>query len=288
MPTREDQRTGETRFVAIASLIVAAVACIAAVLVVPEVRGLLGLDHDVGREPRTMSVFEATKPPTTVQPAGEVQTSETPPAQPTKAQPLPPKTPVAETTNIPAQAKHAVITSTPSSPVAPANMPTTSSTPTKLCLIDDAFQTIWVERQDELGCSRGPVQLTTVTVEAFEGGFLVWIKASDRIYVLRNGSSWSTYPNTWTSGEDDLPCDAARSYGYPAMGFGELWCTDHEVYESLGPPLNREIPRDGAKWQPFDNGETFQAPAGEIFIVYDDQTWEIVPSAEGAIPTQGM
>ena len=181
------------------------------------------------------------------------------------------------------------LTNTPLSPsptpllvnalVPPANTSTvfvSSSTPVVpvICQVEGAFGSVWREHTTQLGCNQGSVQTGPITIEAFQNGYLVWIKAEDRIYVIKHNGQWSVHANSWITGEDDLPCDAARSYGYPAMGFGKLWCNDSAINSSLGAPLDREQPDDNAQRQIFENGQIFRAYRGKTFVLVNNgQCW---------------
>ncbi len=134
----------------------------------------------------------------------------------------------------------------------PANTPTvsiSSSTPVApaSCQVEDTFGSVSREYTAQLGCNQGSVQTGPITIEAFQNGYLVWIAS-----------------------EEDLLCDAARAYGYPAMGFGKLWCTDATVNSSLGAPLDREQSDDNAQRQIFEKGQIFQAYQGKTFVLVNN------------------
>jgi len=140
------------------------------------------------------------------------------------------------------------------------------------CRVENAFGSIGSAYTAQLGCSRSAVEYGPITIEAFQGGYLVWVQAEDRIYAIGNDGRWSSHPNSWQAGETSLPCSAAQAYGYPAMGFGKLWCNDSTVNRLLGAPLGPEEPEDNAQRQIFENGQIFRAHGGETFLLLRDGT----------------
>jgi hypothetical protein len=145
------------------------------------------------------------------------------------------------------------------------------------------FSSIWSEYKAQLGCNRSAAQEGTITTEVFQGGYLAWVKSEDLIYVIKNDGSWSVHPNGWTSGEETLPCEAARSNGYPTMGFGKLWCNDVTVNSSLGTPLYKEEPDNYAEQQIFESGQIFRtfvhSGVGKtlvLFVLLNDGTGRVI------------
>lgn len=147
-------------------------------------------------------------------------------------------------------------------------------TSTSACQAAAIFVPAWQLYQNQLGCPTTTVQQGTITVEPFAGGYLVWIKATDRLlYTLRHRGGWSAHADMWESSMPDFACDEARHYGFPAMGFGLLWCLDAEVKSSLGAPSDRESPDDLAQMQLFEGGRMFHTRMGITFILFTDHTW---------------
>lgn len=160
----------------------------------------------------------------------------------------------------------ATLTAQPTATPQPAN-------PFAFCQVGDLFQPVWLPLQTRLGCNVSGVERgSTITTEAFQNGFLVWFAATDQIYALRYNASWSAHANTWQPGEASFSCPDAESMGYPAMGFGKLWCNEVEIRNSLGAPLGKETPDGNAHRQYFEHGEIFYAN-GRIFVLFSDQTW---------------
>lgn len=154
------------------------------------------------------------------------------------------------------------------------NGPPASSLPSPTpCLQHGLFQAVWSEHSFELGCPVGPVEDTTVTMELFEGGVMLWTKAYDRIYALPEGGQWASWPNTWEAGDDSFTCDAAREIGFPAMGFGRVWCTDSQANAQLGRPLAAETPDDNGKMQAFEKGLILRGSGDQSYILYADGSW---------------
>lgn len=163
-----------------------------------------------------------------------------------------------------------VVTPSPTSPPQETPTPVLPS-----CQVGDPFFSVWQQFSRQLGCNTSSASTDTITHQPFQGGFLVWIKSEDRIYALQYAAQqWETYPNTWTPGDESLPCEAARSYGYPAMGFGKLWCSNSTLNSVLGAPLGKEVPDDYAMRQIFELGQIFRVQGGKTFILFNNgRTW---------------
>lgn len=192
------------------------------------------------------------------------------------------------TASAPTAAPTATVTPPPPTPdatrtVVEVALPTPTDTPQPLpaspaatasCQVDGAFGSLGDEYVARVGCSRNAVEYGAITIEAFEGGYLVWIQAEDRIYAITNDGRWSTHPNSWQAGEASLPCSAAQTYGYPAMGFGKLWCSNATINRMLGAPRGPEEPNDSAQRQLFENGQIFRVQGGRTFVLlYDGTRW---------------
>jgi hypothetical protein len=155
---------------------------------------------------------------------------------------------------------------TDTSELAPTNPPTAQ------CQTDGPFHTFGSEYLADLGCSLNDAEVGTITIEPFQGGYLAWIKADDLIYAIGDDGRWSAHPNSWQAGEASLPYSAAQTYGYPAMGFGKLWCSNVTINRMLGAPRGPEEPNDSAQRQLFENGQIFRVQGGRTFILLHDGT----------------
>lgn len=150
--------------------------------------------------------------------------------------------------------------------------PIVAFTPTAECTVNGTFLFTWQAYKQKLGCSISSVQQDTITIEKFERGYMAWVKSIDKIYVLPFNERWSRYENTWTPSEPVL-CVDAQQYGYPAMGFGKLWCTNPQVRTSLGNPLDKELPKEATQSQEFEKGLIIEAAVDRVIIIFADQTW---------------
>lgn len=178
-------------------------------------------------------------------------------------------------TPMPIQTATAVVT------IAPTAMPqpTTTVTPTPItqptCQVAGIFAAVWQAHKEKLGCNTSAVMTSPITYEPFENGYLVWSKLSDLIYVLPEGAYWLQQTNSWRSGEDSLPCSQAQQFGYPAMGFGKLWCTNEKVRTGLGNPLDKELPNEFAQQQYFEGGFVFEILGGRKIVLFKDGNWSV-------------
>lgn len=176
-------------------------------------------------------------------------------------------------TPMPTQTVTAVATIAPT--VTPPS--TATMTPTPLaqpaCQVTGAFAAVWQAHKEKLGCNTSAIITSPITHEPFENGYLVWSKLSDLIYVLPEGGYWLQQTNSWRSGEDSLPCTQAQQFGYPAMGFGKLWCINEKVRAALGNPLDEELPNESAQQQYFEGGFVFEILGGRTIILFKDGSW---------------
>jgi hypothetical protein len=100
------------------------------------------------------------------------------------------------------------------------------------------------------GCPGGSPQPTTQVEQRFEGGSMVWLAATQEIFVLFSDDSnpaWGRYPDTFVAGvpeaDDSIVAPAERLQ--PVRGFGLVWRENEEVRERLGWALEPELGYDG-------------------------------------------
>ncbi len=170
----------------------------------------------------------------------------------------------------------ATLTITPT-PTVILPLPSLTATPmpseTPRCQIVGVFSSIWHKNIEKLGCNTSPVITSPITQEPFETGYMIWSKLSDLIYVLPRSAYWSQHSDGWDPTENALPCDQAQQFGYPAMGFGKLWCATEKVRTMLGNPLGEELPNELAQQQTFEGGFMFEIFGGKTIILFEDGTW---------------
>jgi hypothetical protein len=171
------------------------------------------------------------------------------------------------------------VSSIPVQPVVPSEIPEPLAPEATVCELPADLVRIAAHEQARLGCPiRGTVK-TTVTVEEFMKGRLLWVEAQDRIYALTTdrvmpvGGHWTSHSNGWTSQMPSLPCPEAEHFGYPAMGFGLLWCNDAGVRRLLGEPLGPERPIESSQLQQFEGGLLLNYSNGSIDILFGDGKW---------------
>ncbi len=141
------------------------------------------------------------------------------------------------------------------------------------CAIATDLLEIAPQHQDRLGCPISRAVVTTLTAEEFDAGRLIWVEAPDRIFVLSASGHWTSHANAWTPQMASLPCPDAERSGYPAMGFGLLWCSDDVVRGQLGVPLGPEMPAENSQIQQFEGGLILSHRNGQTDILFADGDW---------------
>ncbi len=92
-----------------------------------------------------------------------------------------------------------------------------------------------------------PADESTVSAAAeqpFEGGVMIWLEATDSIYIFdRSDSSWQRFEDTWSEEqpESDLAVVPPAERFQPIRGFGKVWRDNPEVKEKLGWALGPEL-----------------------------------------------
>ena len=159
--------------------------------------------------------------------------------------------------------------------------PSPESLPTEAteCALSSDLAEIATHDRAQVGCPTSRAVLTTVTIEEFVAGRLIWVEVQDRIYALTMDrimpvdGRWTGHNNEWTSQMPSLPCPDVERFGFPAMGFGLLWCNDTEVRRLLGEPLGPERPIENSQFQQFEGGLLVKYSNGQIDILFVDRKW---------------
>jgi len=232
------------QIIALISAFVAIVACIAAVVVVPEVRQWLGLESS------------ATSPTTLVSQPTDTLTSAptTPPTQSPTPTTVPPK---------------------PTSTASPG------STATPTCpAVSGPFTAVWNSIQGEIGCATGDAINGFIVEENFEGGKMFWREPIDyaQALVLFNDGTWRIFEHSpYVEGSPEFSCTDANTPAQcpptPKRGFGMMWCNIPEIRTGLGNAIDCERGYQGSMQQ-FERGFTLQTDGGVIYVFYSDGRWE--------------
>jgi hypothetical protein len=100
------------------------------------------------------------------------------------------------------------------------------------------------------GCPPAPAASTIMVQQAFEGGFMFWVQAQGRIYVLFNegrAPRWESFTDAYQDGqpESDPSLSPPEGRSQPIRGFGLLWRTNQGLRERLGWATAPEQAYDG-------------------------------------------
>jgi hypothetical protein len=153
----------------------------------------------------------------------------TPATEPPFATPVPARTVPATATGTPA--------STPSLTVqATAAVP---STPTAIPCAHDYFFT-----PAPPDCPQEAAVETAAAEQPFTGGVMIWLDATDAIYVFYPDGRWQRFADTWREGEPegDPSLTPPPDHYEPVRGFGKVWREHPAVQqEQLGWATSPEL-----------------------------------------------
>lgn len=118
------------------------------------------------------------------------------------------------------------------------------------------------------GCPGGEPIVTAAAEQPFEGGVMLWLEATDSIYVLTSDQRWRRFDDTWSEAQppDDPAIVPPEGYYQPVRGFGKIWREQPDVRQDLGWALGPELG--------FESTIQEQEPRGEpvLFVrVFNDQ-----------------
>jgi len=97
-------------------------------------------------------------------------------------------------------------------------------------------------------CPDGPDRESFAAEQPFERGFMIWLEASDTIYVFDWDGSWHSYEDIFEEGQQEYDPAIIPPAGMyqPVRGFGEVWRKIPDVREQLGWALGRELAYESA------------------------------------------
>ncbi|MDT8305618.1 MAG: hypothetical protein RRC07_06755 [Anaerolineae bacterium] len=143
-------------------------------------------------------------------------------------------------TPVPSPTLPALATNTPASTPPPVVQATDAalSTPATTPCAHDYFFT-----PAPSSCPReAPVQ-TAAAEQPFERGVMIWLEATNAIYVFYPDGRWQQFADTWREGEPEG--DPARTPPpdryQPIRGFGKVWRDHPAVQEQLGWATSPEL-----------------------------------------------
>lgn len=214
---------------------------------------------------------------------GDAATATPPPPATSTLAPVPPPS----HTPAPVTATHTpTITPTPSATPAPEKFDPTGLEP------DGRFKDIWQALgagDSRLGYPTGPEIIERdYARQPFERGLMVWWdnpQTPDYIWVidspsddLSGGKTSNLYPDTWSSDQPEVACEAAKDGG-PVRGFGKVWCDHAELQPRLGKPTEAERGSGGsppfAVVQFYQGGAMLYIPhTAEVFVLFAQGDWQ--------------
>lgn len=131
--------------------------------------------------------------------------------------------------------------------------PTTPPTPQPVaCQRDPGPRwgpTLYAEFDEQLGCPLNQEVRSNAAFQYYQNGMMVWREDADRIYVLYNNGTYSSF-------RDDSPA-GYRESDLIKGGFGYLWNNNSGVRGGLGNPTTAEANATDFAVQDFANGTIF-------------------------------
>lgn len=93
------------------------------------------------------------------------------------------------------------------------------------------------------GCPLDEPTLSAAAEQPFENGLMIWLEATDSVYVFYRDQSWQRFDDDWS--EDQLESDPAivppDGLYQPVRGFGKVWRENASVRQELGWALGPEL-----------------------------------------------
>lgn len=137
-------------------------------------------------------------------------------------------------------------------------------------------------------CPENQALATTMAEQRFQYGRMLWVEATNSIYVLwGNGieghySGNKIFTDTWTENEAPANLDLNPPEGYqvPIRGFGKVWAEDRCSRENLGWAVTQERGFEGIYQRSQIEQNTYKiylrTDSDEIIAIYPWNSWEYV------------
>lgn len=92
-------------------------------------------------------------------------------------------------------------------------------------------------------CPGGEPIASAAAEQPFEGGVLIWLEATDSIYVFYDDQRWQRLDDTWSEELPDSDPSLVPPEGrfQPIRGFGKVWREQPEIRQLLGWALGVEL-----------------------------------------------
>ena len=178
-----------------------------------------------------------------------------------------------------------VVAATPTP--SPTLTPTATLSPTASFTVTHPFDTVWEDlggAEGNLGPAIADAMLDHNTVEQeFVGGTMYWREGfgptPHHVFVLTRAGAdvskgtWTRHVDTWSDGDDELPCAEATLPFGPVRGFGLVWCENASVQLAMGSPLGLEEGSE-AGFQKFSGGTLlWSSRLSYVYALFNDGTW---------------
>jgi hypothetical protein len=180
---------------------------------------------------------------------------------------------------LPADVARPLPTATPTNTPVSAPAPTLTPTPCPAYVASEF--SFWLEVNPDvrqaLGCPTGWRRQTWMAEERFQYGRMFWQQDTDVIHVLYNSGAFQLTPDMYFEGDPEDACptsgNAPAGLFKPRRGFNRRWCNIASANYLLGWATEEEVGYDGV-WQDFTHGHVLLNRFGQVFVFYDDGTWE--------------
>lgn len=92
-------------------------------------------------------------------------------------------------------------------------------------------------------CPGGEPAASAAAEQPFEGGVMIWLEATDSIYVFYDDQRWQRLDDTWSEElpESDPNLVPPEGRFQPIRGFGKVWREQPEIRQRLGWALGVEL-----------------------------------------------
>jgi hypothetical protein len=197
----------------------------------------------------------------------------------------PPSTPT--TTATPTQAPSTPAATVEPSPTATETAPSASPSPDAIPVTGAFGSVYWANSnvQAKLGPPTGDEAAMIAAELGFQRGTMYERYDQSEIYVFFSNNQWSEFPDTWTAddGEGGGPGPDAGLW-IPKESFWKVWNSDPNLSSSIGYAVEENshlMDKQGGSVQTFANGIMLYSDQGFVYVVYNDNTWELYPDTSG-------
>ncbi len=202
---------------------------------------------------------------------------------PTPLEPAPPSaTPTQEptATPLPTSTPRPAPTATPTAipPTATPVPPSPTATPETVA-ITGAFGNVYWSNEILISRLGAPVAAAYDISSAeldFQHGSMISRSDTGQTYILEAASAfWSAVPSS-NETADSEPGPVEGTW-VPGGSLGALWASEPWIQATLGHALAPSGQVFSSKVQSFESGSMMMSSTGQVYVLYDDGTWELYP-----------